>query len=213
MSFLKNLFKKDKAEPRSLSHPNELQVKDIIVFSDSFALPEQIRAQQFQVSAINSYEFEHKTTTEWVLEGSSDYQIYLSLDVDDKTYLCLSLKISDSEVEQLFDLDEFSKIFDQPGNAEFDKLTDTPTSQGWTAEAYRQQKFAQMGYFHRKDLRNKKASQYEGEDAGEQFEFYGLIGNDSTYSLHLEVWEDGDTDVFLNCYRPLTDIIDYYPGS
>lgn len=213
MSFLKNLFNKDKAEPRSLSHPSELQVKDMIVFSDSFALPEQLRSKQFQISAINSYEFEHKTTTEWVLEGASDCQLYLSLDVDDKTYLCLSLKVSDSDVEQLFDLDEFSKIFEQPGDAEFEKINDTSSTQGWTAQAYRQQHFARMGYFHRKDLRVESASQYEGEGAGEQFEFYGLIGNDQSFSLHLEVWEDGDTDVFLNCYRPLTDIIDYYPGS
>ncbi len=213
MSFLKNIFKKDQPKPRQLNHPQHLHVKDIIVFSDSFALPAQLRAQQYEVTAINTYEFEHKLVTEWVLKGNQQELLYLSLDIDDNTYLKLSLKLDDSEVEQLFDLNHFAEIFDEPGQAFLDRKQDTINSEGWTCEQYKQTHFAQLGYFHRSDHRIVKPSQYEGKNAGEQFEFYSLVGSNDQYSLDLEVWSDGDTDVFVNLFRPLTDIIDYFPGA
>ena len=47
----------------------------------------------------------------------------------------------------------------------------------------------------------------------EQFELYQLLDRDESKGLELEVWSDGDTDVFLTMYRPLSDIVDMYPGS
>ena len=123
MSFFKRIFKKEEKQ-RSLSDVRELKIKDIIVLTDSFGLPEALRNQQFQVSAINCYEFERKTQTEWVLIGSDDIELYLTLDEDDKTYLKFSLKVNNSEIESLFDLDEFSTIFDEPGNAFLDIKAD-----------------------------------------------------------------------------------------
>ena len=58
MSFLKRLFKKQDDE-RQVNSADELKIKDIIVLTDSFALPEELRTQQFQVSAINCYEFKN----------------------------------------------------------------------------------------------------------------------------------------------------------
>ena len=57
------MFKKP-VEERKLTHVKDLTQGDIIVMSDSFGLPEALRAQEFQVSAVNSYEFEHNTKTE-----------------------------------------------------------------------------------------------------------------------------------------------------
>ncbi|GHE84258.1 hypothetical protein [Thalassotalea profundi] len=212
MSFLKSIFKKEQA-PRTIKNAKDLMVNDIIALTDSFALPESLRAQQFQVTAVNSYEFEHKTQTEWVLSGNNNSELYLSLDVDDKTYLKFSIKIAHADVESLFDLDEFSTIFDEPGNTTLQRLNDTDVTNGWTGEYYHQRAFCQVGYFHRKDHRQEKLSQFEDEDAGEQFEFYQLLDQDEYYGVELEVWLDGDTDVFLTMYRPTSDIIDMYPGS
>lgn len=117
MSFFKKMFNKNDDAPRKLSEASELNKGDIIVLTDSFALPENIRNQQFEVTAVNTYEYEHKKQTEWALKGSQAIELFLSLDVDDTTYLKLALKIDDSEVETLFNLDEFSTIFDEPGRA------------------------------------------------------------------------------------------------
>lgn len=213
MGFFKNIFKTEKAEQRKLTHANQLKINDIIVLSDSFGLPEALRGQELQVSAINSYEYEHKTETEWVLQGTNNIQIFLTLDIDDETYLKFSLKIQHEDVETLFILDDFSTIFDEPGNAFLDRQSDSSITSSWSSEQYQQHTFAQVGYFHRKDNRVESISEYEGKDAGEQFELYALFDKDETRGVDIEVWQDGDTEVFLTLFRPTTDIVDMYPGS
>lgn len=213
MSFLKNIFKKEAEVERKLTHANQLKKNDIIVLSDSFGLPETLRGQEFQVSAINCYEYENKTETEWVLKGTNNTQIYLTLDIDDETYLKFSLKIERNDVETLFNLDDFATIFDEPGNAFLERQADSNSTSQWSSDQYQQQTYSQVGYFHRKDNRVESLSSYEGKDAGEQFELYALFDKEDTRGIDIEVWQDGDTEVFLTLFRPTTDIIDMYPGS
>tara|TARA_R110002167_G_scaffold71950_1_gene202786 strand:+ start:39772 stop:40410 length:639 start_codon:yes stop_codon:yes gene_type:complete len=212
VSFFKNIFKKP-AQERKLNNVEALTLGDIIVLSDSFGLPTALRAQEFQVSAVNSYEFEHKNQIEWVLLGSNDIELYLTLDVDDKTYLKFSLKIRHQDVETLFDLEQFAEIFDEPGQAQLSRLADSDNTSGWSSELYQQSSFAQVGYFHRKDYRKDALSAYEGKDSGEQFELYSLYNEDQDKGIDIEVWQDGDTEVFLTLFKPTTDIVDMYPGS
>lgn len=211
MSFFKKLFNKE--TQRKLTHVNQLLVGDIIVLTDSFALPQALRAQQFQVTAVNSYEYEHNTQTEWALQGTNELAIFLSLEIDDTTELKFSLKVEHDDIETLFDLDNFSQIFDEPGQAFLNRQVDNDVTTTWSSEQYQQSIFAKVGYFHRKDHRSEDLSAYEGEGSGEQLELYTLYNEDQSKGLDVEVWQDGDTDVFLTLFRPLTDIIDMYPAS
>ena len=213
MSFFKKIFNKSSNEPRKLTKVNQLLVGDIIVFTDSFALPESLRGQEFQVKAVNSYEFENKVQTEWALMGTNALEIFLSLEVDDITELKLSLKIQHEDVETLFDLDRFSEIFDEPGEAFLEKKADSEITTMWSSEQYQQDVFATVGFFHRKDHRSESLSVYEGKDSGEQFELYSLYNEDQSKGVDVEVWQDGDTEVCLTLFRPLSDIIDMYPAS
>jgi len=212
MSFFKKMFGK-KEKQRTLSSAQDLNTGDIIVLTDSFALPESLRTQQFQVTSVNTYEYENSTQTEWTLTGNNDLEIFLSLDIDDKIYLKFTLKIEHQDIETLFDLDEFSKLFDAPGDAFLNRQHDNNKTTSWTSEQYQQNIYAKVGYFHRKDNRYQALSPYEGQDSGEQFELYQLLDKDQSRGIDVEVWQDGDTDIFLSIYRPLTDIIDMYPGS
>ena len=214
MSFFKNIFNKDnKQAQRKLTHVNQLLVGDIIVLTDSFALPEILRNQQLQVTAVNSYEYEQETQTEWTLQGTDDLLLFLTLDVDDSTELKFALKIEHTDVETLFNLESFSQIFDEPGEAFLEREADNNTTTSWSDEQYQQSVFAKVGYFHRKDHRSENLSAYEGKDSGEQFELYTLYNEDQSKGIDIEVWQDGDTDVFLTLFRPLTDIIDMYSAS
>ena len=213
MNFFKKIFNKSSNEPRKLTHVDQLLVGDIIVLTDSFALPESLRGQDFQVKAVNSYEFEHKVQTEWALLGTNALEIFLSLEVDDVTELKLSLKIQHEDVEALFDLERFSEIFDEPGEAFLDKKSDSAITNMWSSEQYQQSVFAKVGFFHRKDHRSEKLSAYEGKDSGEQFELYSLYNEDQSKGVDVEVWQDGDTEVCLTLFRPLSDITDMYPAS
>lgn len=211
MNFFKKMFG-EKAPERKPSSVEELLKGDMLVLTDSFALPEKLRNNTYQVSQINSYEYEHNTQTEWVLLGSHNEEIYLSLEVDDKTYLKFSLKIEHDDIATLFDLDEFSGIFDE-SPAKLTTHNKNDKTQGWASNCYHQHLFAKVGYFHRKDHRSTTLSSEEGKDAGEQFELYTLYDENEDFGIDVEVWSDGDTDVFLTLFRPLTDIVDMYPGS
>jgi hypothetical protein len=212
MSFLKRLFNK-KEDERQVNSAEELKIKDIIVLTDSFALPESLRTQQFQVSAINCYEFESKTETEWVLQGENNLELYLTIENDDKTYLKFALKIQHEDINSLFDLDEFATIFDEPGQAFLERKSDSSLTSGWSSSQYQQRVFAKVGYFHRKDNRTESLSAYEGNEAGEQFELYSLLDEEQSRGIDIEVWQDGETDLFITLYRPTSDIIDIFPGS
>ena len=213
MSFFKKVFNKDKPEQRKLSHVNQLLVGDILVLTDSFALPETLRNQQLQVTAVNSYEYEKSTQSEWTLQGNNELLLFLSLDVDDSTELKFGLKVEPEDVETLFDLESFAEIFDEPGEAFLERKNDNELTRSWSSEQYQQSTFAKVGYFHRKDHRSENISSYEGKDSGEQFELYALYNEDQSKGIDIEVWEDGDTDVFLTIFRPLTDIVDMYPAT
>lgn len=213
MSFFKKIFNKETQTQRKLTHVNQLLVGDIIILTDSFALPQALRDQQFEVKAVNSYEYEHNTHTEWSLQGTDELALFLSLEVDDTTELKFSLKIEHDDIETLFDLNNFSQIFDEPGQAFLNRQNDNDTTTTWSSEQYQQSTFAKVGYFHRKDHRSEKLSAYEGEGCGEQLELYALYNEDQSKGIDVEVWQDGDTDVFLTLFRPLTDIIDMYPAS
>ena len=56
-------------------------------------------------------------------------------------------------------------------------------------------------------------SAYEGKESGEQFELYTLIDEEQSRGIDIEVWQDGDTDLFITLYRPTSDIVDIFPGS
>jgi hypothetical protein len=212
MSFLKRLFKKQ-ADERQVNSAEELKIKDIIVLTDSFALPEALRTQQFQVSAINCYEFESNTQTEWVLQGDNNLELYLTIEKDDQTYLKFALKIQHQDIESLFDLDEFATVFDEPGEAFLERKADSSLTSGWSSSQYQQQVFSKVGYFHRKDNRTESLSAYEGNEAGEQFELYSLLDEEQSRGIDIEVWQEGDTDLFITLYRPTSDIVDIFPGS
>lgn len=213
MSFFKKIFSKSSPAPRKLTEVGQLLVGDIIVLTDSFALPESLRGQEFQVQAVNSYEFENKVQSEWVLTGNNALEIFLSLEVDDTTELKLSLKIHHEDVETLFDLEHFAEIFEEPGQAFLEKRADSSITSMWSSEQYQQSVFAKVGFFHRKDHRSEALSAYEGKDSGEQFELYTLYNEDQSKGIDIEVWQDGDTEVCLTLFRPLSDIVDMYPAS
>mgnify|MGYP003384225482 FL=1 len=213
MNFFKKVFSKSSEPQRQLTQVSQLLVGDIIVLTDSFALPEYLRNQQLQITAVNTYEFEQNNQIEWTLQGTSDRILFLSLEVDDSTELKFSIKLEHEDVETLFNLDEFSQIFEPPGQAFLTRQNDNEHSNMWSCEQYQQSTFAKVGYFHRKDQRSENLSAYEGKDSGEQFELYCLYNQDQSKGIDVEVWQDGDTEVFLTLFRPLTDIIDMYPAS
>lgn len=217
MGFLRGLFGKKEAPKRVLDHPNKLLKGDMITLDDSFALPAQLRGQQLKVEAIHTYEYQRSQQCEFMLRGHSGKSIFMAYVVEDEAYLSFSYKISRAVVEQLFDLDQFADIFEEPGQANLTPQTLSPELSEelgqWVADDYHQVEYASFGYFHREDYRNLTPPQDDNGQRGEAFESYSLVNAHETHALDIEVYESGDTEVMLTLYRPLSDIRDYWPAS
>ncbi|NRA54961.1 MAG: hypothetical protein HRU23_12520 [Gammaproteobacteria bacterium] len=216
MGFLSKLFGKsgqNKSVERQLDHPNKLLVGDIICLDDSFALPSQLKGQSLEVTEVNCYEYEHHKNSEWVLRGNNDQLIFMSYEKDDDERLVFSIKITRDQVEQLFDLDQFSQLFDEPGQAKLELKQTLPEFNNWLGQLYRQTDFATVGFYHQKDHRSEEISQYEGSDQGDSFELYSAVSDDERYAIEAEVYQGGETDVILCLYRPISDIRQYWPKS
>lgn len=210
MRFLKSLFSKKKPiSSRTLTHPNELQVHDIFSFGDSFALPQAMRKQQLQVIDINSIEFKHEHYAEVVGQGSDAHLVYLSFPTNPQKLVKLSLLLNRSEVEALFDLDDFAEIFEKPGHARLKPLTSEHDYADMLAQEYIQQDFMTTGYKYQQDFRATKPPQ-DSQQHGREFEFYSLEGNQGKRFIDIFIFENGDTDVYLSFLRPVNEITELW---
>ena len=213
MSFFRNLFKKSTAvvATRQLDHVSQLLSGDIIEFSNSFNLPTTIRQQKFEVVAIETLEFEHQHYPRFKLQGQQDSYLWLSLPGHDRLNFQVSIEINRATVSQLFDLDEFSDIFEE-GFSELASLTAANLGD-WHAQYYYQQDNATVGYQHYQDLRNNTPSPYADEDQGRQFELYHLHDDQENKIIDIMVHDNGDTDVFLGMVLNSDSISGYWPRS
>ncbi|RJG40096.1 hypothetical protein [Motilimonas pumila] len=214
MSFLKKLFGKPAEKiGRELSHPQALQVGDLLQMSDSFALPEAFRKQQFELLEVQTQEFEFRQQSRLICRGASQQDVFLLLDEKDRDHVGLSVLLRRADVEALFDMDAFAEIFDEPGSANLTPLTQDSPFGPMIANNYVQQDFATQGYFHDQDYRGQKPPAFTDQAHGRQFEYFALFGEQEMRWLEIYVFENGDTDVYLTLKRPVTDIAELWPKS
>jgi hypothetical protein len=211
MSFFKSLFAKKQPLPtRSLNHPSELQVDDIFSFSDSFALPQAMRKKQLEVSEINTIEFKHEHYAQIVGRGMSPQPVYISFPKNPQKFVKYSLLLTRQNVGDLFDLDDFSNIFEAPGSARLTPVNAEHPYADMVAAEYLQQDFMTTGYFHQEDYRDGTPPQFNEERHGREFEFYSLAGDQEQRSIEIFIFENGDTDVYLSFLRPANEITELW---
>lgn len=211
MSFLTSLFSRKKPlATRLLTKPQDLQLDDIFTFGDSFSLPQAMRKQQLQVIEINTLEFKHEHYPQIIGQGSGPQLIYLSFPTNPQKLVKFSLLLTRNEVENLFDLDDFSEIFEEPGNAHLKPRTSNHHYADMIAAEYIQQAFMTTGYKHQEDYRGATPPQYNEEKHGREFEFYSLAGGDGKRSIDIFIFENGDTEIYLSFLRPASDIAELW---
>ncbi|AWB66794.1 hypothetical protein C2869_10300 [Saccharobesus litoralis] len=213
MGFFKSLFSSANDKPlRKVEHVSQLQKGDAVEFSDTFALPELLRKQTFVVEDVNTYQFEHKANNEFVLQGTTSEKVYLSYEKDDEEWLNISLKINREQVAILFNLEQFAAMFEEGSAGELNLIEQPNQFDNWLAPIYFRHSFAATGFFYNKDFRPGKPPSYQ-DDASLELNYFGLSSADEKYSVEMEVWPDGDTDVMLTIHRPMSDVIAMYPGE
>jgi len=211
MGFLKSLFSKPAPTPtRLLNEPKQLLSGDIFCFGDSFSLPEVMRKQQLQVTDIQTVEFKHEHYAQVIGQGVSDQLVYLSFPKNPQKLIKCSLLLTRADVESLFDMEAFSEIFEEPGQARLKPITTKHAYADMIADEYIQQDFSTSGYLHETDYRHTQPPQFTDEAHGREFEYYSLEGNQGLRLIEIFIFENGDTDVYLSSLRPANDIAELW---
>lgn len=207
-------FKSKKKVPqRQLTHPSELMVGDMLTLIDSFAYPQWLKGKTLSVIDVQTYQYQHSADYELVLESESGKVVFLQTERDDgKEFAHFSVKIQRHEVDEIFTLDAFARIFDEADLSSLNTVSQPDAYSHFLASSYRQNEAPYVCYFHEKDYRNVALPRYQDE-SGEPCEVICLVSDDETNSINIEIWEGGETEVSLTLTRPISDIIDLFPGN
>jgi hypothetical protein len=206
-------FKKKTVPQRLLEHPKDLNTGDMLQMIDSFALPVELKGQTLHVTGVNTYQYEYENEYEFVLKGDNERSIFLTIEDDDgEQWANFSIKIQRQDVDELFTLDKFSDIFDLDELVTLDKIKDVDGFERWTTKRYTQTSQPSTAYYYNKDYRGQQIPKHV-EEGGEPVECIDLADAEQDFAINIEVWDDGETDISLTVSRPLTDIVDLFPGN
>jgi hypothetical protein len=208
--------RKKNTETRTLSKPDELQVGDLVTLKERSSLPAELQGSDLEVISIGTYQYDGGLEKEITLRSTENKTYYLLLDDNDgDPLLCFSIKIERGMVDSLFDLDQFSILFDND-YAEIKTQDITVLSKGWTKEGvYIQTEKDVEGYFYQDDLiaKNITASSTQSDKCEEFRGFSCELDKDENYSLSIEVWSSGETDIFLEVSVPTDVILEMWPNA
>ncbi|MCZ6804680.1 MAG: hypothetical protein O7D86_12310 [Proteobacteria bacterium] len=213
------IFKKNKGDddfPRSLTKPDELQVGDIVSLKERLSLPSELQGAELEVTAVGTYQYSDGLEKEVTLRSVDNKTYYLSMDDNDgDPVLCFSIKLERELVSQLFDLDQFALLFD-PDYATLDVHSIPDEIKDWVKDGQYVQEISDAeGYFYNDDLIAKGISpSSRHDDNGEEFRYYSCDSDvDDNYSLLVEVWESGETDVSIEVSTPTDVIAEMWPNA
>ncbi len=209
MGFFKSLFgnrDQDLSGPtRTLDHPRDLQVGDIVKFG--FAAQNGISNETFQVTEVSAYDLggTAKKKTLFTLKGRDGLFRLAVVQERGTESLQVARSVLPDTVEQIFDIEQFAFLFDEASgmNNVLERIGEPDEVAGWTAPAYRQEA-GHQAYVHQGDYRHRSLSTVA--DDGEAFDYYLLVSDDRKFALQAEVYEGGRTDVYLIAYLPITKI-------
>ncbi|WP_091979663.1 hypothetical protein [Pseudoalteromonas denitrificans] len=208
-----SFFKSKKKPERQLNTACELKSGDMLQIIDSFAYPAWLKGQMLKVANVQTYQYERNSDTEFVLETDSGQVVFLQIEKEDgEQWANFSIKIQRDDVDSIFTLDEFARIFDEAGLTHLNTKNIPKEFSHFLAQEYKQAEAPYVAYFHEKDYRNLTLPRYQDE-SGEPCEIIYLESPQGSHSLNIEVWDGGETEISLTLTRPITDIVDLFPGS
>lgn len=195
---------------RNLQTPDDLQIGDIITFR--FLPQATLSNKNFQVSAINTTDFKQGSSTIFTLKGESSQPFYLALcNHQGEKLLSIRQKINRKTVDQLFGLEAFSVVFEEGEYPELVLMQTPENLKKWVAEGYYKTIDCRKGYCHAGDYRNRPLPSFEDESTG--FDYYRLLDKTENFGVEVEVYGDGESEVYITLYHPLSIIESMWPGK
>ncbi|MDQ6991493.1 MAG: hypothetical protein Q9M11_07145 [Mariprofundaceae bacterium] len=214
MGWLKNLFGKgessDSENVRSLNHAAELNKGDIIKMS--FLDQQDLSNKRFEVSEVNSYDFEREQETSFTLKGQSGDIFFLSVCNDNgKESLSFSRLLKRSQVLDLFSENDFSHVFNEGAGSKLERKSIPASFEDWTSATYVEEEDCVKGYYHKGDYRKRSIPRIEDESCG--LEYYLLAGLENNVAIEIEVYASGETEVSAVVYLDMSAIEEMWPAT
>ncbi len=182
----------DKAPAREVSNAWDLRPGDFLKMG--YAAPEGLSDAELQVSKVHALDLGGAGRLRRVLTldgGGGEFMLWRGEDGK----LALARELRRKQVEQLFDTDEFARLFDhdETPNLVLERTAEPVELDGWTASLYRQEA-AQEAYIQDHD---PATAEFDGTvtDDAQAIDFYRLVGDERRFALEAQVFDGGRTDV------------------
>jgi len=189
------MFGRKKKDARSVTKFSDLGVGDLVVFKAREALPFGVSDETLTVERVGTYDYSRSLVSDFTLTHDSGLRITASYD-DDEDMITLALKLKRSQVLSVFDGEDFGYIFENEGDYILESQTENISDEltPWVCQSYTPALIAGSAYYYETD---KRAAGISGdEDESTNFIYYELEGDNEFNSLSIEVWPDGETDVY-----------------
>lgn len=208
-------FKRKKPKPaRNLDHPRDLVTGDMITLKERSIVPDELQGATLTVEKVQAYQYSDGLAPEFVLRLPTG-QTYTAMCVDeeDGELMVLSKELTRKDVATLFDAEEFGGLFGESfPEVHVNKDAVKAELRAWVGDSYFQSIKEAGAYFYNEDRRAVGASSY-ADDGGEELRFHECDGSPDQFSLNVEIWEDGETDVFAQISLPLNVIEAMWPNG
>ncbi len=188
---------KDKTPAREVSHAWDLRPGDFLKFG--YTAPEGLSDAELQVKKVHALDLGGAGRVRRVLtldgDGSGGGGAEFMLWRGDDGKLALARELARKQVEQLFDIDEFGRLFDhdETPNLVLKRKSEVAGLDGWSAALYRQEA-AQEAYIQDHDPADVAFDGTVTDDA-QAIDFYRLVGDERRFALEAQVFDGGRTDV------------------
>ena len=189
------MFGRKKKDARSVTKFSDLGVGDLVVFKAREALPFGVSDETLTVEKVGTYDYARQLVSDFTLTHDSGLRISASYD-DDEDMITIAYKLKRSQVLSIFNGDDFAYIFEDESDYTLEAQTDNISDElaHWVCDSYTPTLVAGSAYYYETDKRASGIS--ADEDESTDFIFYELEGSNEFNSLSIEVWPDGETDVY-----------------
>ena len=201
---IRSWFKSHNKQVAELSCASELMQGDMLRFSNSVALPEEIRDKPFKIKSVASYFYADSLSTQLVIAGDANQLLYLSFEeVDGEDFIQVSKSLKHAEVEALVGWANIKKALKNEMDIQ---LLNDAIGDAWLSQTYQHRIFAASARYIDADVRQSKASSTQGEP----LKYYEFKAANTNKTLEVEVWEGNEIEVGIGLLLPLSDIDDFW---
>ena len=204
---------KDDEGARELENAGDLAAGDLLTFKHRLLLPPALQGQTFEVASvapISSMTGCIRSSRWWA--SNATRSTWVSIPAMQPPASTCPSHVPRNDVVTMFDEDNFAQLWDDDGPTSLTVVEAMPKYEGWLCDSYNQVVNNGVGYYFDRDCRGESLSTRQDDDS-EEFRYHECEGEDDQFTLSVEVWGDGETDVSLEVSCPGDVIETMWPGK